>query len=74
MTATVVAHGAFDGVRHGRHVLDERVNGFGFERDIAGDGLVKIVHVGFVMAIVVDFHCGRIDVRLESVIGVGKRR
>ena len=54
--------------------LHEVIDGFGFERGVAGDGFVEIVHVRFVMAIVMDFHRHRIDVRFESVIGVGKRR
>jgi hypothetical protein len=37
----------------------------GFERGVAGDGLVQVVHVGLVMATVVDFHGERVNVGFE---------
>ena len=47
---------------------------FGFQRGVAGDGLVEIVHVSLVMAVVMDFHRQRVNVRFERVLGIGKRR
>ena len=69
MAAAVVAHRAADVVRHGREVADERVERFGFERGVAGDGLVEIVHVSLVMAVVMDFHRQRVNVRLKASLG-----
>ena len=53
---------------------DERFDRLGFERGVAGDGLVEVGHVGVVMFAVMDFHRGRVDVRFERVFGIGKRR
>ena len=72
VTAAVVADGAADIVRHRGEIADERVDGLGFQRGIAGEGLVQIIHVSLVMAAVVDLHRLLVDVRFERVVRVGK--
>ncbi len=73
VTATVVADGAADGLGDGGEIGDEGLDGFGFEIGLAGDGLVEVVHVGLVMAAVVDFHGGGVDVGFQGFLGIGKR-
>ena len=74
MATAVVAHRAADVVRNGSEIADEGFKGFGFERGVAGDGLVEIVHVSLVMAVVMDFHRQRVDVRFQSFLGIGQGR
>ena len=74
MAAAVVAHRAADVVRHGREVADERLQRFGLQRGVAGDGLVEVVHVSLVMAVVMDFHRQRVNVRFQGLFGIGQGR
>ena len=55
-------------------LLDQRFERFGFERGVAGDGLVEIVHVGLVMTVVMDFHRQRVNVRFQGFLGIGQGR
>ena len=55
MAAAVIANRAADVVRHGREVADEHLQCFCLQFGVAVDGLVEIVHVGFVMAVVMKF-------------------
>ena len=71
MAAAVVAHRAAEVVRHGRKVPDQRVERFGLERGVAGDGLVEIVHVSLVMTPVMDFHRQRVNMRFQGFLGIG---
>ena len=41
------------------------------QRGVAGDGFVEIVHVSLVMAVVVDFHRQRVNVRFQGLLGIG---
>lgn len=72
MAAAVIAHRAADGFRHGREVADERFERLAFQRGVAGDGLVEIVHVSLVMAVVMDLHRQRVKVGFEGVFGIGQ--
>ena len=57
-----------------REIADELFERFAFERGVAGDGFVEVVHVGLVMPVVVDFHRRRVNVRFERVLGIWERR
>ena len=74
MAAAVVAHRAADVVRHGREIGDEGIERLGLQRGIAGDGLVEIVHVSLMMAVVMDFHRERVNVRFQGLLGIGQGR
>jgi hypothetical protein len=52
-----------------QHLLDGLLSPLGsLERSVC------LVHVGLVVLVVVKFHRGLVDVWLERVVGVGKRR
>lgn len=74
MAAAVVAHRAADGVGHGGEIADERFERLAFQRGIAGDGFVEIVHVSLVMAVVMYLHRQRIKVGFERGFVVGQGR
>jgi hypothetical protein len=59
---------------NGRRRCCARFERFGLERGIAGDGLVEIVHVSLVMAVVMDFHRQRVNVRFQGFLGIGQGR
>ena len=70
VAAAVVAHGRG---RAGVHLPDKLVDGqFGF--GLVGHGLVEVVHVGFVVATVVDFHRLLVNRRLQRTGVVGQGR
>jgi len=73
VTAAVVADGTADVLGDGGEIGDEGLDGLGFEGGLAGDGLVEVVHVGLVMASVVDLHGGGVDVGFQGFLGIGKR-
>lgn len=72
MAAAIVADGSADGIGDGSEIGEEGFDGFGFEGGMAGEGFVQVVHIGFVMATMVDFHGGGVDVGFESLFGVGE--
>ena len=72
VAAAVVADGAAHGVGHDAQILDELFERFGFQRGVAGDGLVEVVHVSLVMAAVMDFHRQRVNVRFQGFLGIGE--
>jgi len=71
MAAAVVADRAADGVGDTGQIADQGFEGEAFNRS-SGDRLVEVVHVGLVMAAVVDFHGQRVDVGFERILGVGE--
>jgi hypothetical protein len=73
VAAAVVADGAADVVGNGGKVGDQGLDGLGFEFGVAGDGLVEVVHVGLVVAAVVDLHRGGVEMGFEGFLGVRER-
>ena len=74
MAAAVVTDCGADVFRNGAELANEGLDGFGFQRDVAGNRLVHVGNVRIVMFAVMDFHCHRVDVRFECVFRVGKCR
>ena len=60
--------------QHGNagEIGDEGVEGFAFERGVAGEGFVEVIHLGLVMAPVMDLHRGFVDMRFERILRVGE--
>ena len=54
-------------------IFDDLFERFGFERGIAGDCLVQVIHVSLVMAVVMDFHRERVKVGFEGGLIVRQR-
>ncbi len=71
MSTTVVANDGTNIFGDGIEIFDEVFNGFGCEGGAFESG-VDVVDVGLVMFGVVNFHCSRIDVWFERVVGVGE--
>ena len=70
MAATVVADRPADGVGDTGQIADQGFQTEAFNRG-SGDCFVEVVHVGLVMAAVVDLHGQCVDVGFERVFRVG---
>ena len=70
MAAAVVPHDCANVFRHGIEVTDQVFYGFLLEIG-ALDRFVQVIDVSLVMLRVVDFHCARIDVRIQRIIRIG---
>jgi hypothetical protein len=70
MAAAVVPHDCANVFRNGIKVTDQVFHGFLLEIG-AFYRLVNVVDVSLVMLGVMDFHCARIDVRLQRIIRIG---
>ena len=70
MTAAVVADRTADTIGDTGQIADQVFQRKGLDR-CAGDCLVEVVHVGLVMAAVVNLHGQCVDVGFERVLGVG---
>ena len=70
VAAAIVPHNCANVFRHDIKVTDQVLYGFLLEIGTL-DRLVHIVGVSLVMRGVMDFHCARIDVRLQRVIRIG---
>src|SRR5712672_1690116 len=74
MTAAVVADGTADGVGDNAQIRDDLFERLGFQRGVAGDGLVEVVHIRLVMAVVMDLHRQRVKVGFEGCLVIGQGR
>ncbi len=74
VAAALVAHGGADGFGHGAEIGEQRVNGLAGQLRMCRDGGVEVVDVGGVVLVVVQVHGGRVEVGLESIVGVGQWR
>ena len=70
MAAAVVADRTADSVGDTGQIADQVLQRKGLD-GCAGDCLVEVVHVGLVMAAVVDLHGQCVDVGFERVFRVG---
>jgi hypothetical protein len=70
VAAAVVPHNCANVFRHGVEVTDQVFYSFLLEIG-ALDGLVQVIDVSLVMFGVMNFHCARIDVRLQRIIRIG---
>jgi len=57
-----------------REIADECFERLGFQRGVAGDGLVEVVHIRLVMAVVMDLHRQRVKVGFEGCLVIGQGR
>jgi hypothetical protein len=70
VTAAIVAYNCADIFRHGIEITDQVFHGFLLKVG-ALDRLVQVIDVSLMMLGVVNFHCARIDVRLQRIIRIG---
>ena len=74
VAAAIVADCSADVVRNGAQVADQLLNAFLLEVRLAGNRLVDVIHIGFVMASVMDFHCLGVNVRFKGFFRIRELR
>jgi hypothetical protein len=74
VSATVVTDGGADCLGNCREIRDQFIHRLGSKLGMILECGVEVVDVSSVVLVVMDLHRARIDVRLEGVKSVGKRR
>ena len=74
VTAAVIPHGCADILRHTVQVAQQFFDRESLQIGVSFEGLIQIGNVGAVMLIVMNFHGHLVDVRLERIRWIGKRR
>src|SRR5205085_6812795 len=73
MSASVVPYGGLDCLGNCGQVVAKQLF-YRFALQVRGgfERLIQVSHIRSVMLTVMDFHCGLVDVGLQSIRGVGK--
>ena len=74
VASALIADGGAGGFGPGIQICDQILDGLSGQLGMSGDGGVEIIHVGLMVLVVMQVHGGRVEVRLQRVIGVGQRR
>ncbi len=73
MTSAVVDDGLANLLRHLVDLHHDLFDAFLVVLGIVLEGIIEVIHVGLVMAVVMELHRQSVDVRLEGVLGVRQR-
>ena len=74
MTATVIPHGCADILRDAIEIAQQFLDRESLKIGLAVQRLIQVRDISAVMLVVVNLHGHFVDVRLESVRWIGKRR